>query len=239
MNPCGQARVAASAAATNPRSASGGADLLLLAGALLLANLPLLTGASVEPLVFRPDRVAAGEWWRALSFPFVHVSLYHLALDAGAFLILLHSLRGIGAGSRIRIAAGAAAGSLAAAFLDPALAARGLCGLSGPAHGLMAASALDMLRNGPDRTVRRTGWAALIVVAAKSVVEAVTGSVFLAELHFGNVGAPVALCHLGGVIGGAAAWAAARKSQRPCQCAARPSPSNLESPSGRPPPQGR
>jgi hypothetical protein len=37
------------------------------------------------------------------------------------------------------------------------------------------------------------------------------------DLHFGYVGTPVAACHLGGVLGGLAAWLAAKRSSRPVQ----------------------
>ena len=208
MNASVPIQAAAPAAAANRRSAQGGADLLLVAGIVMLVNLPLLAGRSIEPMIFLPAAVAQGEWWRVLTFPFAHVSLYHLALDAGAFLMLYHGMRDVGSPRRAAIAATAAAGSLAAAFLSTGFGERGLCGLSGPAHGLMAATGLELIRSGADRGLRRVGWISLALVTGKSAVEAATGSVFLADLHFGNVGAPVALCHLGGVAGGALAWAA-------------------------------
>ena len=194
------------AANSSGRPAPGGADLPLLAAAIAAANLPLLAGAPARALMFLPGRVVEGEWWRVLSYPFVHVSLYHLALDAGGFLLLYAGLKSLGAARRLWFAAASAAGSLAAAFCSPALAAHGLCGLSGAAHGLMAVTGLEMMGAAGDRTTRRMGALALALVAGKSVIEAATGSVFFVDWHFGDVGAPLALCHLGGVLGGAAAW---------------------------------
>jgi hypothetical protein len=84
---------------------------------------------------------------------------------------------------------------------------RGLCGLSGIAHGLMAISALDMVRAGNDPAIRRAGLISFALVVAKSIIEALTGSIMLERLHFGRLGSPVAVCHAGGVLGGLVGWA--------------------------------
>jgi rhomboid family GlyGly-CTERM serine protease len=171
---------------------------------LALTNLPLLAGPVSETLLFVPSRVAAGEWWRVLTAPFVHVSAYHLTLDAGAFLLLYHGLREPSCAKRLCVAAACAAGSLLASL--PVLAPDGsLCGLSGVAHGLLAFSALEMLASG-DRTVARAGLAVLLAVLAKSAYEAATGHVAFASLHLGDVASPVAICHAGGVLGGLLAY---------------------------------
>ncbi|MDD2461398.1 MAG: rhomboid family intramembrane serine protease [Kiritimatiellia bacterium] len=81
-------------------------------------------------------------WWRLLTASFVHVSAYHLALDAGAFLLLYHTLHEPSRPGRLLAVAACAAGSLAASLLT--LAPDGsLCGLSGVGHGLLAVSALS------------------------------------------------------------------------------------------------
>src|SRR5512132_1174969 len=67
-------------------------ELLLFALVLVLCNWPVLTGRFVESLVFHPAAVQAGEWWRLLTHPFVHVTWYHLLLDGAAFLGLLAGL---------------------------------------------------------------------------------------------------------------------------------------------------
>lgn len=194
-----------SSAATIPTGATRPShlppDLAFWAAALALANLPLLLGHPALELVFRPDAVAAGQWWRLLTHPFVHVGPYHLLMDGGAFLILYPSLPG-GLGRRLAAVAGAAAGALAATLLlDPRVGALGLCGLSGVDHGLMAAWALGRLRAADDRAGRWAGAAALGLVAAKAVFEAATGGGVFAGWHLGAVGVPLGACHLGGVAG--------------------------------------
>src|SRR6478735_2634518 len=52
----------------------------------------VLFGSPSGTMMFRPDAVAAGEWWRLLTHPFVHVTWYHLLLDASAFFLLYHGL---------------------------------------------------------------------------------------------------------------------------------------------------
>src|SRR5947208_11677834 len=69
-------------------------ELSALAAIIVLVNLPLLHGACAVDLIFLPDRVAAGEWWRVFTHWSVHVSGYHLLLDAAAFLILYQGLVG-------------------------------------------------------------------------------------------------------------------------------------------------
>lgn len=167
--------------------------------ALIAANVMLLLGRVCEPLVFLPDRFLAGDWWRALTFPFVHVSWYHFLLDAGAFLFLYHGLQETSAKRRLLLVAACAAGSLGAAWIASPLTG-GLCGLSGIAHGLMAVSALEMMRT-EDRTLRNTSIICFWVVVLKSILEALAGHVLFSFLHFGPVGAPVATCHAGGILG--------------------------------------
>lgn len=193
-------------------------ELLFITLLLALANTPLLCGHVCERLLFVPERVAAGEWWRLLTASFVHVSAYHLALDAGAFLLLYHTLHEPFRLGRLLAVAACAAGSLAASLLT--LAPGGsLCGLSGIGHGLLAVAALEMLGS-DDRTTARVGAACFLGTAAKSVFEACADHVLFASLHFGDVATPVAVCHLGGVIGGLAfvglrQWLPARSKRLP------------------------
>jgi len=175
-------------------------ELWLLAALIALANLPLLTGGPSSALLFVPARVAAGEWWRIVTGFFVHVSGYHLLLDASAFLLLLESLRQFTRTRRMLTVAACAAGSLMVSL--PVIGADGtLCGLSGIAHGLLAVLALHMAEES-DQTLRRAGFAGFVIVVAKCICEAVSGGVLFANLHLGNVAAPVAVCHAGGVLGG-------------------------------------
>src|SRR5690348_16262975 len=67
-------------------------EMLLFALAVCIANAPLLAGHCWQALTFQPEAVRAGQWWRLLTHPFVHITWYHLLLDGVAFFILYHSL---------------------------------------------------------------------------------------------------------------------------------------------------
>ena len=173
--------------------------------ALIAANFMLLLGRVCEPLIFFPAQLATGEWWRTFTFPFVHVSGYHLLLDAGAFLFLYHGLQETSTRRRLLYVAACAAGSLGVSLLSSPLAS-GLCGLSGIAHGLMAISALEIMRS-DDRTLRHAGIACFLVVVIKSLYEGFTGQIAFNFLHFGSIGNAVAICHAGGILGGITCYA--------------------------------
>ena len=152
---------------------------------------------------FAPEMVAAGQWWRLLLHPFVHVSWYHLALDGLAFLFLYASLREPARWRRFVYIGAASLGSAIAAWqFAPEIRTLGLCGLSTVAHGLMAVIALELIIS------RETtlGWTSLGLVAGKAVWEAVTGHVFLEFAHADRLGTPIAVSHLGGVIGAVGCW---------------------------------
>ncbi|MCP4042215.1 MAG: rhombosortase [Gammaproteobacteria bacterium] len=175
--------------------------LCLLIGA---ANLHLINGDSGTDLVFLPGAVAAGEWWRVLTFPFVHVSWYHLLLDAGAFLLLYKEIEDLPVHTRTLVLIMCGAFSLGAALLASTMITQlGLCGLSGIAHGLMAFAALRMVNDPELRTVGRWFFA---LVVSKAVYEALTGTVLLEFLYMGWCGSPIAACHAGGVLGGILAF---------------------------------
>jgi len=171
--------------------------LLLL---LLLVNASLLHGAAPQPWILFMGEFP-GQWWRFLTHPLAHTSIYHLLLDAGAFLSLYIALKGR-LWQRLELLAVSAGGSLAAALLTtPELGRIGFCGLSGVGHGLMAAIALQLCGSNL-RPTRRIGALTLALTVLKAGIEAVTGSVVLAGLHAGDVGVPIAACHAGGLLGG-------------------------------------
>lgn len=178
-------------------------ELALLAALVALLNIPLLTGGVSKQLVLFPERLRDGQWHLILLHAFVHVSPYHLLLDAGAFLSLYAALRLPKARQRLAVTAGGITGSAFATLLAwPAAASAGLCGLSGVAHGLMAVCGLEMLADRSGSRLERTaGGVALAVVALKAATEAVVGHVLFAGLHAGSVGLPVAVCHAGGIVG--------------------------------------
>jgi rhomboid family GlyGly-CTERM serine protease len=181
---------------------------------LLLLNFPLLLGTVPTSLVFTPASLRGGEWWRLFTHPFVHVSWYHLLLDAGAFIALYESLRDTSTWRRLGYVVAAALGSLGISWLvTPTFAQTGLCGLSGVAHGLMAVTGLELMAS---QTIspaeRRVGLLAFLFLVAKAAWEVVTGTAFLSFLHFGLMGLPVAVSHAGGILGAVGLFAVTRRT---------------------------
>jgi rhomboid family GlyGly-CTERM serine protease len=182
-------------------------DMLLFLGLVIFANTHLFGAGTAlsSRLVFFPSLVADGQWWRVLTYPFVHVTWYHLALDAGAFFLLYHDLREQRVGMRmLYVLASGAVSMTTALVVAPEATANGLTGLSGIAHGLMAVTALEMVR---DEERPWAGLAVLATVVLKSMYEAVSGHVIFEFMHMGLCGSPVAVCHAGGVLGGVMAFA--------------------------------
>ena len=183
----------------------------VLIGAVVIANLPLTAGGFARELIFMPDRVIQGEWWRILTHPFVHLSPYHLLLDATAFFILYYGLIEKSLLNRASyLVGGVMGGMIASICAAPAVSTIGLCGLSGVAHGLMAVSAIEYVSvtgGQGNRTPAIIGGLFLFLVVGKSVIEAVTGSVVFSSMHFGNIGIPIAVCHAGGALGALLAYA--------------------------------
>lgn len=179
--------------------------LWVWAAVLIIVNLPLIWGDIRTELIFVPEAVSSGQWWRTVTYPLVHLSWYHLLLDAGGFLLLLHCLEEKRAWARMLLMAGAGAGSLALTLaLDPFVFEGGLSGLSGIAHGLMAITALEMLRHTGQR---KWGALSLALVVSKSAYELWSGQVFFEFLHMGMCGRPLAASHAGGVLGGVIVFA--------------------------------
>ena len=177
--------------------------------ALVFANWPLLSDGGVSSdLVLFPDRLAAGEWWRFVLHPLVHVSRYHLLVDGVAFLLLLFELSGLGAIRRwFVVGMGASGSGIAALATVPAIAEIGLCGLSGAAHGMFAAAMLEWASGA--RSPRRKAMAvtSLLGLVGKCLYEMLASQPLLASLHMGSIGNPILVCHLGGALGGGVAWA--------------------------------
>jgi len=170
---------------------------------LLLLNWPLLHGACNSAMIFLPSPVRQGEWWRLLTHPFVHVTWFHLLLDGAAFFLLYHDLAEHHWTKRFAWVFASAAGSLLVSlWADPMISAKGLCGLSGIAHGLMGASALDLMAHARDKTVFRIGLGCFAVLFIKCLIEVLTGKMLFTFLYFGMVGDPVAVTHAGGLLGG-------------------------------------
>jgi len=184
------------------------AELIGFSLIILILNCPLIGGHHFDTMVFLPQSIRTGQWWRIISHPFVHLTWYHLLLDAGAFLLLYHGLKEQARLMRIVYVIACGAGSLLTSlWISPVISAQGLCGLSGIAHGLMAVCALEGMENkSHDKTDRLVAAVMFVVVVGKSVVEVVNDQVFFQFLHFEMMGHPVAACHAGGVLAGIIAF---------------------------------
>ena len=181
-------------------------EMIIFIGLIALVNFSLFQGSPSENLIYSSEAVKAGEWWRVFTFPLVHVSWYNLILDGSAFLLLYHGLEEEKRSKRLLYILIPAVTSLLYPILfSPLIEKSGLCGLSGCAHGLMAITGLELIRRYPKGDfLHKTGLIYFLTVFIKSIIEATTGQVLFAELHFGDVGLPVAESHLGGVLGGIA-----------------------------------
>lgn len=179
-------------------------DTLFFLLILSCCNLHLLFPMEYHQLMFFPKSAFSGEWYRFLTFSFVHGSWYHLLLDAGAFLILYTGLTEKNIWHKLFIVLSCGFFSLMIPLLFSAeIYSIGLCGLSGIAHGLMAVSGLEMMQ---EKFQFNIGFASLFIVIGKSCYEAVTGTIMFSFLHIPLYGTPIAICHAGGVIGGVVSY---------------------------------
>ena len=179
-------------------------DLAVLFIIIVVVNRCLIHGEINQDLMFNPGALADGHWQGILLHPFVHVGWYHLILDAGAFLLLYQSLDMHNPLKKLACAVISGGAGLCAALASPIVMNAGLCGLSGTAHGLMAVSGLEMMKNSRDRNI---GIILLAILIVKTCIEVATGRVMFEFLHFGYYGAPIVATHLGGVLGGILAFA--------------------------------
>ncbi len=184
-------------------------DIIIFFILLIVSNMHLLQGSFNSSLIFIPSAVLSGEWWRIITYPFVHITWYHLLLDAGAFFLLYRELYNKKILIKISYVAICSIVSLAAALAaSPVIYSIGLCGLSGIAHGLMAISGLEMMHH---KSNFRTGLIFFIIVVSKSIYETIIGDVFFSFMHLGMCGVPLAASHAGGVLGGIIAYYAAEQ----------------------------
>jgi rhomboid family GlyGly-CTERM serine protease len=184
-------------------------EWLVLLPMLAAVNLTLLWGRPDTNLIYLSDNACAGQFYRFLTAPFVHVSLYHLFVDGIAFVMLYASLPYAAAGKRLLCLAGIHTAVMTAVTVFPGSAGLGYCGLSGIDHGLMALWCLEMMRN-PQKQIKHTGGFGLAIVTTKCVFEAIRGQVVFASLHLGDVGIPVVSSHWGGLLGGITVYFAMR-----------------------------
>ncbi len=175
-------------------------DILIFLGIITVLNMHLFGLGSGRVFIFSPQAFESGQWWRLFTHPFVHVTWYHLVLDAGAFMVLYKGLEVKKTVIRIMYVMICGAGSLGATLLFcPAVNFQGLCGISGIAHGIMAVSALEMIQK---KETFRIGIYSLGILIFKCIYEVMVGDVLFSFLQFGLCGSPLVTCHAGGVAGG-------------------------------------
>lgn len=177
-------------------------ETILFAVIIALANIPLLFGRFPELLIYLPQKVLAGQWWRLMTHPFVHVSVYHLLLDGAAFLLLYAQLQEGRLARRMLYLLGIHAGVTAAVTMTlPHVSAVGYCGLSGLAHGLMALWCIERVASSQtDKTERTIAAVVGLALLVKSIYETAAGQVFFESMHLGSVGVPIVTSHLAGVV---------------------------------------
>jgi len=182
-------------------------EVWVFAGLIAVFSGSVFFGSAWHTMMFEPAAVRAGEWWRLLTHPFVHLTWCHLLLDASAFLLLYQGLLAPRFAQRLGFVLASATGSLLLAWLaNPSISNSGLCGLSGIAHGLTAISAVEMMLVSPaGKAEWRLGCLTLLIVVAKGAFEAISGHVLFESWYFGMMGTPVTASHGGGIAGGLAA----------------------------------
>lgn len=190
-----------------------------LAAVALAAATPATAPVVGPLLVLSRDEILSGEFWRLFTGHLVHAGREHLRWDVlslvGIGFVFEEYLRRrfwhVLAISALAVGAGLV-------ILEPGLPS--YCGLSGVLNGLLVAGALLGARDEAAAGRRPVAWmcaAAVILAAAKIVVEARFGSLFTDPAR---LGAPtVLLSHALGFAGGAIAYAWCRGTQ-PKRCPA-------------------
>jgi membrane associated rhomboid family serine protease len=178
-------------------------ELILYCAVIGFMNISLLQGRCAETFIFDPYN-SSSHWWQAVTCVFVHVSWYHLLLDAGMFVWLYTQLREKTFWGRCLYLLGSWAGSMIIVWATmPSLVSRGFCGLSGIGHGLMMIWLIELATdNVKQRKNDVIVWIAMVAVLGKSIFEALTGKMLFGQLHSSLLGSPVGVSHIGGIIGG-------------------------------------
>jgi membrane associated rhomboid family serine protease len=169
---------------------------LVLAG-VFIAEVALGAAGSERALIPFGALITRGwsstDWWRVVTFSFLHLNWRHLALNTAGLLWLGRIVeRRLGRGRFLAIflVSGVASG-VAGMLLGPVLPTTGVAvGASGAVCGLLASALMLAFRRSADRRLRMPLVIGLAVVVATSLLPGVS----LAG-------------HLGGLVGGAIATA--------------------------------
>ena len=178
-----------------------------LCGLMLLCNLELFAGGSeaAQPVLrwLEYDRpaISDGQVWRLLTGNLVHWSREHFLLDIGVFLLvgILYE-RSLGrAYPWILLLSGAAVGVSLFALVPEMTLYRGFSGVdSGQFAAVLCLEVRQSLRDG------NRWWfvgPAAIVFVVKLASESLTGQPFFGTDRLGDLGDPLALAHVAGVVG--------------------------------------
>lgn len=175
---------------------------------LFISNLHLLSNELPQSLIFNSEKVFAGQYWRIITYPFVHVSWYHLVLDGLVSVFLWCEIRALGVMGKLCLTFFISMTVLVVSLLfSPYIASTGLCGLSGIAHGLAIFAGLSQLGSetggiSKDKGQNLSAMVLLSVITGKCLYEVWSGQVLFNSLHFGELGQPIVHAHVGGALGG-------------------------------------
>lgn len=168
---------------------------------LALSNFfPAGFGSAAQNLALWPSAIVDGQWWRLITFALVHISPYHLALDGISFLGLFGQLEGNYRQRWGRVLLCTLMSGIVPLLFSSEIGQVGLVGLSGAAHGIMLIICLQMARS-PERLLRRMSIVFASGLIVKTVLEQVGFAATFHAWHAGEVGVPMPLCHLGGLVG--------------------------------------
>ena len=165
-----------------------------------LAESPAAAGRLLNWLQFDRDAIMAGEFWRVVTGNLVHWSREHFWLDVGAFLIigLLYEPKFGRRYPWLLLSSAAAVGISLFVFQPDLHTYRGLSGVdSGQFAGAVAIECLAAMKER-----RRWIWVApaATIFCGKIGYEALSGRLFFGTESLGNIGQPVPLAHVAGVL---------------------------------------
>ena len=177
-------------------------ELTLFTLIITVINMPLFfSSCNIVIMTYSSDAVRSGEIWRLFTHPFAHNSIYHMLIDASAFIMLYYQLQTSSAIKRLLYVLVCGLFSFTAINIQLIqLGINSYCGLSGIAHGLMTILTLEILYH--DEKSQKTGIIILAILFSKCLYESISGQILFEQFHFGYVGIPVTSSHTGGMIGG-------------------------------------
>jgi len=174
---------------------------LALVALMGMANLGLVASgwdparAVVGCFQFDRQAILHGELWRLVTANFVHWSIEHFLLDAGAFLLvgLLYERHFGRSYPWMLLACGLAVGCGVFAMVPEMATYRGLSGVDSGQFAAALCVEADLARRDRSRWLWLTPVAAIF--AAKILWEITTGQMFFGTESLGDIGLPVPVAH--------------------------------------------